>query len=114
MNQNPNAKAYFTVTSGEKIRVTVGAVKCNCLTSAAYNGMSIPTTTTNPDVYAFTVTGQSGDQTVFACVCTFQTGDPPAAYYTIGVSGSGGGSFNSPSVYKEAPEAAFQLYFTIN
>jgi hypothetical protein len=113
MNQNPNAKAYFTVTSGEQVRVTVGAVKCNCLTSAAYNGTAIPATSKNPDIYDFTVTGRSQDQTVFACVCTFQTSDPSAAYYTIAARGSNGGDFTVPPVYKEAPEAAFQLYFTI-
>jgi len=113
MTQDPNAKAYFTVTSGEKVRVTVGAVKCNCLTSAAYNGTGIPKTTANPDAYDFTVSGPSGNQTVFACVCTFQTADPAEAHYTIAVSGSGGGNFSVPSVYKEAPEAAFQLYFTV-
>lgn len=114
MTQDPSARAHFTVASGESVRVTVGAVKCNCLTSAAYDGTGVAATSTNPDIYDFTVNGGSGDQTLFACVCTFQTGDPAAAYYTVTVVGSaGGGIFAAPSVYKEAPEASFQLYFSV-
>lgn len=113
MTQDPNDNSHFIVANGEQARVTLGAVQCNCNTSAAYDGGALARQSSNPDVYAFTISGASGVGKVFAGLCQFLPSDPVSAHYTVRVSGSGGGNFTSSSVYKEAPEASFQLYFTI-
>lgn len=113
MTQDPNNDAYFTVASGEQATVTLQSVQCNCLTSAGFDGQSLPKQHPIPDVYSFPVAGSSGVQKVFAALCEFLAGDPVTAHYTIGVAGSQGGSFTVSSIYKETPDASFQLYFTI-
>jgi hypothetical protein len=113
MTQDPNNDAYFTVASGEQVTVTLQSVQCNCNTSAGFDGQSLVKQHPIPDVYSFTVAGSAGAQKVFAALCEFLSGDPATAHYTIGVAGSQGGTCVVSSVYKETPDAGFQLYFTI-
>lgn len=113
MTQNPTSPCEFTVANGEQVSVTVQAVQCQCLTSAAYNQADVAAAANNPDVYQFTVAGNSGDQFRFACVCTFQAGDPLFAYYAFAVGGNNGGNCSAPEVPKELPEASQVLYFTV-
>lgn len=113
MTQNPNDNSSFTVASGEQATVTLRAVQCNCNTSAGYDGGALTRSSSNPDVYKFAISGATGVEKVFAGLCEFLAGDPVTAHYTVRVSGSQSGSFTSSSIYKETPEASFQLYFTI-
>lgn len=113
MTQNPTSLTDFTVANREQVTVTVQAVQCNCLTSAAFNQTNLAAQRNNPDVYGFTVTGNPGDRFRFACVCTFQATDPLFAHYLFAVSGSNGGNFNAPEIPKELPEAAQVLFFTV-
>jgi hypothetical protein len=111
MTQDPNDDSSFTVASSEQ--VTLQSVQCNCDTSAGYNGQGLVKQHPIPDVYGFTVTGNIGDEKVFAALCQFLPGDPITAHYTIGVTRNQGGGFTSSSIYKERPDAAFQLFFTV-
>jgi len=113
MTQDPNDEASFNVHSGEIVTVTVDSIKTNCLTAAAFNGTAVTKASSNPDKYTFPVSGASGQEFVFACVCTFAAADPPDACYTIAVS-SFGSSFTLTPVYKESPEASFTLFFTVS
>jgi hypothetical protein len=113
MTQDPNDNSLYTVTSTERVTVSLQSVQCNCLTSAGFDGQALAKQSAAPDVYSFGVTGNSGDQKVFAGVCTFSPSNPPTAHYTVQVSGSLGGSFQASSVFKTIPGVAFQLFFTI-
>jgi hypothetical protein len=113
MTQDPSNDAYFTVASGEQVTVTLQSVQCNCNTSAGFDGQSLTKQHPIPDVYCFTVAGSTGAQKMFAALCEFLSGDPVTAHYTIGVTGSLGGIFVVSSVYKETPDAGFQLYFSL-
>lgn len=113
MTQDPNDNSSFTVANGEQVRVTLRAVQCNCNTSAGYDGGALARQSSNPDVYVFTVGGISGDGKVFAGLCQFLQNDPVTAHYSVQISGSQGGNFTSSSIFKESPEASFQLFFTI-
>lgn len=113
MTQDPNRDAYFIVMSGEQATVTLQSVQCNCLTSAGFDGQSLVKQHPIPDVYSFAVVGGAGVQKVFAALCEFLSGDPVTAHYTISVKGGQGGAFTVSSVFKETPDAGFQLYFTI-
>jgi hypothetical protein len=113
MTQDPNDNSSFTVANGEQATVTLIAVQCNCNTSAGFDGGALARQSSNPDVYAFAVGGNSGDGKVFAGLCEFLPSDPVTAHYTVRISGSQGGNFASSSVFKETPEASFQLFFTI-
>lgn len=113
MTQDPDDNSSFTVAAGEQATVTLQAVQCNCNTSAAFDGVTLGTQTSDPDVYVFPIAGGPGDGKVFAASCEFLTGDPVAAHYTVQVSGSAGGAFMSSSVFRQLPKAEFQLFFTI-
>jgi hypothetical protein len=113
MTQDPNDNSLYTVTSTEQITVSVQSVQCNCLSSAGFDGQIPAKQSAAPDVYSFVVTGNSGEQKVFAGVCTFSPSNPPTAHYTVQVSSSIGGSFQASSVFKTVPGVAFQLFFTI-
>jgi len=113
MTQDPNDNSSFRVANGERVTVTLRAIQCNCNTSAGYDGAAVARQNSNPDVYGFTVGGAPGSSTVFAALCEFLPSDAVTAHYTVQVSGDQGGNFTSSSVYKETPEASFQLYFTI-
>lgn len=114
MTQDPNSDANFTVQSGEAVTVTLAAVKTACLTNAAFDGNPLPSSSSSPAIYNFRPVGITGDQPLFCGVCNFDTTDPADAHYTIRVSSAAGGSFQVSSIYKEAPEASFLLYFAIN
>ena len=113
MTQDPDTLVDFTVTNGEQISVTVQAVQCNCLTSAGFDEVNLSPTSKNPDIYKFTVSGNSGDKARFVCLCTFQAQDPLLAYYSFKVTGADGTSFNATDTPKETPEASQVLFFTI-
>jgi hypothetical protein len=113
MTQDPNDNSSFTVANGEQATVTLQAIQCNCNTSAGFDGGRLAKQGANPDAYAFAVNGNSGDTKVFAGLCEFLPSDPVTAHYAVRISGSQGGNFTSSSVFKETPEASFQLYFTI-
>jgi hypothetical protein len=113
MTQDASSPAYFTVSSGEKITVTLQSVQCNCNTAAGFDGSALTKSSSIPDVYAFQVSGASGAEKIFAGLCEFLAADPVTAHYTIAVASNQGGNFAVPSVYKEVPNASFQLYFDI-
>lgn len=113
MTQDPNDNSSFTVANGEQVTVTLQSVQCNCNTSAGFDGTPLTKASSTPDVYVFIVNGNSGDEKVFAALCEFLPSDPVTAHYTVGETASGGGNFKSSSVFKETPEASFQLFFTI-
>jgi hypothetical protein len=114
MTQDPIHDARFTVVSGEQVTVTLRPVQVqNCLTSAAFDGTGLTRTSQSPDVYQFAVSGNVGDSMLFAGSCEFLAGDPVQAHYNVGISGSQGGNFTSAPVFREMPDAAFQLRFTV-
>ncbi len=113
MTQDPNDDADFTVASGENVTVTLQSVQCNCNTAAGFDGSGLVKQHPIPDIYRFTVTGNSGDIKTFAASCQFLPGDPVTAHYTIAVAGDQGGSFTSSAVFMETPDAGFQLHFAI-
>jgi hypothetical protein len=108
-----NANGDFVAATGEIATVTVTAVQCNHLTSGSYDGSPKAQKSRNPDVYAFTVTGASGDEHTFACSCAFQSADPIGAEYDVTVSGSLGGNFAPIKVGKVVPEQSFTLNFIV-
>jgi hypothetical protein len=113
MTQDPNDNSSFTVENGEQATVTLQAIQCNCNTSGGFDGAALAKQSADPDSYAFQVNGNSGDTKVFASLCEFLPSDPVTSHYTVQISGSQGGNFAASSVFKETPEASFQLYFTI-
>ena len=113
MTQDPNRAAYFNLKAGEQVTVSLQSIQCNCNTSAGFDGVSLAKTHAVPDVYSFQVVGASGDEKVFVGLCEFMAADPVTAHYTVAVSSAQGGAFTASSVYKETPNASFQLYFDI-
>lgn len=113
MTQDPNDNSSFTVANGEQAQVTLTAVGCNCNSAAGFDGSTLTRQSSNPDIYAFTIGGDSGSSMLFAGLCQFLQSDPVTSHYTVEVSGSQGGDFASSSIFKESPEASFQLIFTI-
>jgi hypothetical protein len=113
MTQDPNTDANFTVQSGEQITVSLQSVQCNCNTAAGYDGAALVKSHSIPDTYVFTVAGASDSEKVFVALCEFLAADPVTARYTIAVSSDQGGNFTVPSVFKETPNASFQLFFDI-
>jgi hypothetical protein len=114
MTQDPDDDSSFTVANGEQVTVTLQSVKCNCNTSAAFDGTALVKQHSIPDVYRFSPAGNSKDEQDFAASCKFEDSDPETAHYTVKVEGSGGGSFTPTSIPKEAPQARFELHFTIS
>lgn len=113
MTQDSNNKGLFTVASGEKVTVSLDSVQCNCLTSAGLDGQALTKQSSAPDTYTFSVTGNSGEQKLFAGVCTFPIGTPAFARYKVQVSSDRGGSFQASAVICQIPSLPFQLTFTI-
>lgn len=113
MTQDQNSDAYFDVVVGEQITVTLQSVQCNCNTAAGFDGATLTKTHPIPDIYSFTIAGSQGDEKVFAALCEFLSADPVTAHYTVRVASAQGGQFSVPSIYKETPNASFQLYFDI-
>lgn len=113
MTQDQNDDSLFTVATGEVATVSLQSVQCLCKTKADFDSQKLDQQRTEPDVYSFAVTGNSGDEKVFAALCQFMDGDPTSAHYTIAVQGNQGGAFTSSSIFKETPEASFQLFFNI-
>lgn len=113
MTQDPNDNSSFTVANGEQAQVTLSAVGCNCNSAAGFDGAALARQSSNPDVYAFAIGGDSGSSKLFAGLCQFFQSDPVTSHYTVQVGGSLGGNFTSSSIFKESPEASFQLIFTI-
>jgi hypothetical protein len=113
MTQNSTDDSSFTVQSGETVTVSLQSIQCNCNTSAGFDGQGLAKQHRIPDIYGFGVAGNCGDEKVFAALCQFLPDDPLTSHYTIRVSGSAGGDFSSSSIYKETPDASFQLYFSV-
>lgn len=113
MTQDGNDNSLFTVASGETVTVTLQAVQCNCLTSGGFDGSPLAQQGANPDTYSFKVTGNSGDQKLFAGVCRFPTGTDAFARYTVAVSSDQGGNFQASAVICVIPRVDFQLTFAI-
>ena len=113
MTQDAGNKSLFTVASGETVTVSLDSVQCNCLTSAGFEGHALTKQSSAPDTYSFSVNGNSGDQKLFAGVCTFPTGTPAFARYTVQVSSDQGGSFSASAVICQIPLVNFQLTFTV-
>jgi hypothetical protein len=115
MTQNPAALSEFTVQSGEQVAVSIEAIGCACNTGAAYDNTPWPQISQSPDVYEFTVSGNSGDHHFFNYVCHFFQGDLPGVTYQVSVTGDkGGGTVLARTVGKQiTPPAAFQLTFLI-
>jgi hypothetical protein len=114
MTQDPNSDANFTVASGEQVTVTLQSVQCNCNTAAGFDGSALTKSSSIPDIYKFQVLGSSGAEKIFVGLCEFLAADPVTAHYTIGVASNQGGNFSVSSVFKEVPDASFQLFFDIS
>jgi hypothetical protein len=120
MTQDPGTNSSFHVDSGEAVTVTVTAVHCANLTTAAFNGKAVAQTPVDSGVYPFEVDGTSADTATvplkFVCTCNFIA--PPAGApepsYSVSVQGADGKAFDGPTVRISVPKATFTLSFRIN
>ena len=116
MTQDPSL-VDFTVADGETVTITVTSVGFNGTTSAQFPaGTDLAKLSSPPDVYQFTADrGQASGaaQETFLCSCLF-TGAPPFSKYTFELTGSKGGTFTSPPVFRVTQDITFSLNFEIH
>ncbi len=110
---DPSNPFKFEVNTGEVVTMVFTPIGVGPFVDIAVDGESLPNTGGATPTFMFSVTKSVGQTHFGHARCDFPAGTGSDAKYKSKISGSLGGSFDGPTIFKDDPSGEFDLQWKV-